>query len=61
MTTPSPAELVKYLRDYKQADEEGVVVLASRQAIEEAASMIEALVKERDELKKTLSQFGEEG
>lgn len=35
------SELIEALRDYKQADEEGVMVLVSRQACEEAAALIE--------------------
>lgn len=35
------ADLVRALRSYQQADEEGIMVLVSRQACEEAAARIE--------------------
>ena len=41
---------VKHLRAYEQADEDGIMVLASRQAIEEAAAHIEKLEAEVNRL-----------
>jgi len=40
----SADNLLPHLRNYAQADEEGIMVLASRQAIEEAAEMIERML-----------------
>lgn len=39
MTTP----LIEALRDYRQADEDGILVLVSRQACDEAAAELERL------------------
>lgn len=43
-------DLITALRSYQQADEEGVMVLVSRQACEEAATEIERLGGEVDRL-----------
>lgn len=52
--------LLKALRSYQQADEEGVMVLVSRQACEEAATAIERLRGERDALAFQLQELGQQ-
>ena len=47
-------ELCKALTSYQQADEEGVMVLVSRQACDEAATRIRALASENERLRKAL-------
>jgi len=37
------AQIIEALRSYKQADEEGIMVIVSRRACEEAASGLEAV------------------
>ena len=49
--TPGPLEA---LMQYAQADEAGVMVLASRQAIHEVAGLVEHITAERDMLKTAL-------
>ena len=42
------SDLVKALRSYRQADEDGVMCIVSRQACDEAAATIEKLTRQRD-------------
>ena len=49
--------LIKALRAYQQADEDGVMCIVSRQAVDEAADEIERLRDELQDMKSELSDW----